>query len=756
MVTRPKSLRRVVARVVEPLASLPVLVLLYVLKLTGPAPLWLLVALVIVGSVVGQPEIQRRLAGPRRRLHRPIALQFGLTGLTIYLSGWGPLLAIVFAIVATMYLRTFGSAAWRPALLWTVVAVVAGQASVALGWVYCYLESQTLAQAAGILGAQTAVIFIRALGVSVEQRERAEAEVRSREERFRALVQDSSDVVSVVDESGQTRYVSPAIEHLTGLGPEEFMAAEYSRWLHPGDYAEGARVFEEALADPGGEHRTELRLWHARGDLRWMEATLRNLIDNPAVGGLVVTYRDVTERRAIQERLIHDAHHDPLTGLANRAAFLSGLEQSFAEGAGGGRTPAVLFVDLDGFKQVNDTHGHQCGDELIVAVAAMLRRSVLGSDIVGRLGGDEFGVVLAGVAATDDAVTVAKRILAEMDHPVLAGGHELYARASIGVAVAEPGHTDADELLHHADIAMYGAKRRQTHSFQLYVDGMRDPAVDAVALDEQLRQAVGNGELRLHYQPIVALDGGDVIGFEALMRWQHPTRGLLPPAEFIPLAEQTGTISELGAWALEHASRQVLQWQQRVPAGRRLELSVNLSPHQLERPGLVEEVLAILARTGYDPADLVLEVTETALVKDEAAIPVLTALRAEGIRIALDDFGTGYSSLRYLTRLPVDIPKIDRCFVAELNGTGNASAVAQTMVRLAQVLHLDTVAEGIEDAAQLTELTLLGCHSGQGYHFARPLEPAAVDALITGSAQLWPSLDPEPAPLVQVEAAPRG
>ena len=675
-------------------------------------------------------------------------------GAMVYLCGWGPLLVIVFIIAATLYLDRFGSTAWRPAALWTVIVLGAGQAGIALGWIYCYL-SPTIAQTAGFLGAQTSVLLIRILGKSVEQRERAEAEVRRREERFRALVQDSSDVVSIIDRAGRTRYVSPAIEHLTGMRPDEFMAAEYQRWLHTDDHADAAEVFEQALADPGGEHRIELRLWHANGELRWMEVTLRSLLDNPAVDGLVATYRDVTERRAIQERLLHDANHDLLTGLSNRAAFLRGLQDSFRD-AEPPRTPAVLFVDLDGFKLVNDTHGHQSGDALIIAVAAMLRRSVLGSDIVGRLGGDEFGIVLTGVSSSDDAVTVAKRILAEMDHPVPVGEHQLYARASIGVAVAGPGDTDADQLLHRADIAMYGAKRRRTHSFQLYVDGMRDPDVDAVALDDELRQAVGNGELRLHYQPIVALDGGDLIGFEALMRWQHPTRGLLPPSEFIPLAEQTGTISELGAWALEHASRQVLIWQRQVPAGRRLKLSVNLSPHQLERPDLVAEVLSILARTGFHPADLVLEVTETALVKDQSAIPLLTALRAEGIRIALDDFGTGYSSLRYLTLLPVDILKIDRCFVAELNGTGSASAVAEAMVRLAQVLHLETVAEGIEDAAQLTELTLLGCQSGQGYHFARPLEPDAVGALIAGSATRWPALEvPAPlSPLVDAYGSP--
>jgi len=753
MVTPPRWLRNTAMRMPEPLLAVPVVVILREYGLIGHTPLWLLVTLVLIAGVIQQPEVQQRLIGngSRRHLHLTVALQFGLIGAIIYLSGWGPLLTMVFAILATQCLRVFGSVAWRPMVIWMVIVIAAGQAGIALGWVYCHLPTQTMAQVAGLLGAQIGLMLIRALGISAEKIERAEAAVRSREERFRALVQDSSDVVSIVDRAGQTRYVSPAIEHLTGLRPDEFMAAEYQRWLHPDDHVDAARVFEQSLADPGGEHRVELRLWHANGDLRWMEVTLRNLLDNPAVDGLVATYRDVTERRAIQERLIHDANHDLLTGLSNRAAFLRGLEDSFISGEPA-RTPAVLFVDLDGFKQVNDTHGHQAGDALIIAVAAMLRRSVLGSDIVGRLGGDEFGIVLTGVSSPDHAVTVAKRILAEMDHPVTVGDQQLYARASIGIAVAEPGDTDADELLHHADIAMYGAKRRQTHNFQLYVDGMRDPAIDALALDDELRHAVGNGELRLHYQPIVALDGGDLIGFEALMRWQHPTRGLLPPSEFIPLAEQTGTISELGAWALEHASRQVLDWQQQVPAGRRLKLSVNLSPHQLERTDLVTEVLTILRRTGFHPDDLVLEVTETALVKDESAIPLLTALRAEGIRIALDDFGTGYSSLRYLTRLPVDILKIDRCFVAELNGTGSASAVAEAMVRLAQVLHLETVAEGIEDAAQLTELTLLGCQSGQGYHFARPLEAGAVDRLIAGSATRWPALD-VPAPLVPAEGA---
>jgi diguanylate cyclase (GGDEF)-like protein/PAS domain S-box-containing protein len=467
------SLRNAAARVAEPLFALPVVYLLHHYGLLGHAPPWLLMVLLTVSAATQQPEVQRRLAGGR--LHLGVALSLGCVMLMTYMTGWGPLLTIVGALVATMHLRTAGGRVWRPVLGWTLVFGAIGQAGIALGWVFTY-ASPTVAQAGGLLGLQTSAILIRALGVSAEQRERAEAEVRSREERFRALVQDSSDAVSVVEAGGRTVYVSPAIEHITGLTPEEFVESEYSRrWVYASDLEAATAAFTGALADPGGEHRVELRMRHKDGDLRWMEVSMRNLIDSPAVGGLVITYRDVTERHAIQERLIHDANHDPLTGLANRAAFLRGLERSCAAG----RSPAVMFVDLDGFKKVNDTLGHQAGDTLIIEVAGMLRRSVLGSDVVGRLGGDEFGVVLPGVASREDAATVARRILAEMDNPVLIDGREVFARASIGVAVAEPGHAGADELLHHADLAMYGAKRGGTHRFQLYTEGVVGAAATA-------------------------------------------------------------------------------------------------------------------------------------------------------------------------------------------------------------------------------------------------------------------------------------
>jgi diguanylate cyclase (GGDEF)-like protein/PAS domain S-box-containing protein len=724
MAVRWTSVRRIASEAFEALVALPFIAGLHWLGLGGRWPLWVILTVLLCSGTVGLASVQQRLARghPGGRVVTRLGLHFVLVTVLVYGLGWGPLLAVGFIVISTMHIRTSGAAAWRPSLLWSIAGIVAGQLAVAVGWVYSYLPG-SYAQAVGVLGGLAAALTIRAVGLATERREQAEAAVRASEERFRALVQDSHDVVAVADRDGRITYISPVVERITGFRAEEFIGTTHHAWVHPDDMPVAERVLAGAATDPGGQHAAELRTRHRDGGWIWVEVTVRNLLDNPALGGIVANYRDITERRAVQERLAYDASHDSLTGLLNRGAFLRGLE----EATDGGGT-AVLFIDLDGFKQVNDSLGHEAGDALIVAAAGMLRRSVLGSDLVGRLGGDEFGIVLTRIDNPDHAVVVAKRILAEMDHPVRLAGHDVHVRASIGVAISRPD--DHGDLLHRADVAMYAAKRRHTHSFQIYVDGLADPQQDTVALEEDLRFAVRDGQLRLQYQPIVALDGGEVLGVEALVRWAHPTRGLLGPQAFIPLAEETGLIAELGEWVLEQACRQVRAWQLRLRPGRRLSLSVNVSPRQLADDGLVDRVAAILGRTGFDPYDLVLEVTESALVDEAAAVPQLNALSAIGIRIALDDFGTGYSSLRYLTRLPVNILKIDRCFVAELNGTPAASAVAEAVVRLAQILHLDTVAEGVEDPAQANELTLLGCRTGQGYLFARPLDAADIESLI--------------------------
>ncbi|GAA3300586.1 bifunctional diguanylate cyclase/phosphodiesterase [Dactylosporangium vinaceum] len=426
---------------------------------------------------------------------------------------------------------------------------------------------------------------------------------------------------------------------------------------------------------------------------------------------------------------------DSLTGLANRRELRIALRAAVDRQRRTGNPMAALVLDLNGFKQVNDNYGHAVGDRMLVAFAEILRRTVRAGDVAARLGGDEFAVLLPELRRGEDAIAVAERILAACNAPLLIGGNTLHLKGSIGIAIAESA-ADAPELPHRADIAMYAAKRSGTLGWVMYSAEAVEAERAAAALAEDLAAAVPEGQLRLLYQPIVALATGDLVAAESLVRWQHPRLGLLGPDRFIPAAERTGLINEIGAWVLGEACRQVGQWQAMLPPGRSMYVSVNLSPVQLEQPDLAAAVLAVLDRTGYDPRNLVLEITESALVDDRSAVPQLEELRRHGVRIALDDFGTGYSSLRYLTRLPVDILKLDRCFVNELNGEREGAAVAEAVIRLSQILHMDTVAEGIEHEAQATELTLLGYRNAQGYFYARPLPPADLEARLprVGSA----------------------
>jgi diguanylate cyclase (GGDEF)-like protein len=447
-------------------------------------------------------------------------------------------------------------------------------------------------------------------------------------------------------------------------------------------------------------------------------------------GASVMTF-GVAARQVVALRENHAlVRTDGLTGLANRLRLNDSLHRAAERSRRTGARVAALAIDLDGFKQVNDSLGHEAGDAVLTAFADALRRTLRPDDLSARLGGDEFAVLLENVGE-DEAIAVAERIVASLCEPVTVGAEKVRIRASVGIAVSAPGgELHPRDLLHHADIAMYAAKRQHRSGWRLYSEEAMRQDRDAAALRDDLLHAVESDQLRVLYQPIVTLATGALVAVEALVRWHHPTRGVVPPTEFIPLAEELGVIDDIGAWVLEQSCRQVRAWQERLAPGRALHLSVNFSAHQLRRPTLAAEVLETLARTGLDPHDLVLEITESALVDDDSAVPQLHELRHHGVRVALDDFGTGYSSLRYLTRLPVDILKLDRCFVAELNGDPEGSAVAEAVIRLGRILHLDTVAEGIEDPAQATELTLLGCRNAQGYHFARPLAADVLSELL--------------------------
>jgi diguanylate cyclase (GGDEF)-like protein len=435
-----------------------------------------------------------------------------------------------------------------------------------------------------------------------------------------------------------------------------------------------------------------------------------------------------TLRQALALRENHElAITDPLTGLANRARLHDALGRALVRGHRSGQRVAVLLADLNGFKEVNDTLGHAAGDHLLREFSQMLRRAVLGGDVVGRLGGDEFAVVLHDIGSAENVAAVVRRLRSEMQLPIMVGDVVVRIDAAVGYALSDPGELDVDEVLRRADEEMYRVKRAG-----------KAAAESGAAVDEDLaadlQKAASAGELRVHYQPIVRLLDGTVTGVEALLRWEHPTRGLLAPLTFIPLAEQTGAIVGIGAWVLEEACGQLASWRQ---DGHDLYLTVNLSPRQLE-PGLAGRVSAVLDRVGLEARHLIIEVTESVEVGDPIAVEQLRQLRDLGIRIALDDFGTGYSTLRYLTMLPVDILKIDRSFVARLNGTPNGAMVVETLVRMGRRMSLGTVAEGVESLTQAAELADLGCDHAQGFHFAKPMPGVDVQVLLENGVERVP------------------
>ncbi|MFI5842187.1 putative bifunctional diguanylate cyclase/phosphodiesterase [Catenuloplanes sp. NPDC051500] len=414
---------------------------------------------------------------------------------------------------------------------------------------------------------------------------------------------------------------------------------------------------------------------------------------------------------------------DPLTGLANLAGLRAGLHR--ATGPYG-----ILLIDLDDFKPVNDRYGHETGNVLLTHVAQLLRGQIRVSDLAARVGGDEFVIVLFDLESDAEAGAVAERVLAAFaSTPVEVGEHVIHAHASIGVATSIAGE-DAKAVQHRADMAMYEAKRNDKHGWRAYDPSMTDQRTREAILADLLELAIDAGQLHVHYQPIVDLATGRTVGVEALARWDHPSYGSVPPSEFVPIAERSQLIHTVGLWILEEACAQVQDWQLRQHHDP-LHLSVNLSPRQLLKPGIVADIVGVLERTGLSPAHLTLEITETAIVVADTAAPILAEFRALGIRIAIDDFGTGYSSLQYLIGLPIDVLKIDRAFVTQLDSTTRGAAVAEAVVRLGQILGLDTVAEGIESPAQVAELQLLGCTSGQGYLFSPPRPAAEIEASLS-------------------------
>ena len=543
------------------------------------------------------------------------------------------------------------------------------------------------------------------------------------EARFRSLVQNSSDVIFIIEPDTTIRYTSPSARKVLGLHSKDLVGTKLINHVHPEDKQLATRFFtalqESSDGTPGVQ---DWRLLRTDGPLIWTENTGTNLIREPTVEGFVINTRDVSERRTLQSRLAHQAFHDELTRLANRALFLNRVEHAVARVPRGKHLSAVLFLDLDGFKKVNDSLGHAVGDELLVATASRLMTCVRPGDTTARLGGDEFAVLLEDVDGMGDVMVVAERISSSLGAAFQLDGREVFVGVSIGIAELHMGDSP-DEVIRNADLAMYFAKSRRKGHYAVYEPSMHNEMMEHLELEVDLRGAVERNEFEMHYQPIINLISGEVYGAEALIRWNHPSRGLIPPGKFVELAEETGLIIPMGRWVLREACERARDWRARLPgSGRPLQISVNVSARHFQDPSLLQDVQQALNDSGLEPWALTLEITESVLMhSSESTLARLRALKALGLKLAIDDFGTGYSSLGYLQQFPIDMLKIDRSFVEPVGIEEVDPVLARAIIALSRAMQIETIAEGIERPEQRDGLRVLGCNLGQGYYFAKPM-----------------------------------
>ncbi len=488
------------------------------------------------------------------------------------------------------------------------------------------------------------------------------------EARFRALVQHSSDMIAIVERDATVRYASPAVSQILRRDALGLVGTSLLDLLEPHE-VQRARAFLDGLVSGGSTGPVEWSFQLPNGIARNLETIATNLLDDPDVHGIVLNSRDVTERKALEEQLVHRAFHDGLTGLANRALFYDRIVHAQARTDRDGGQLAVLFLDLDEFKTVNDSLGHTAGDLLLVAFAQRLQVALRATDTIARFGGDEFAILVEDVQDLAAAITLAEVCLEECVAPFELGAQDVFVRISIGVTMSRPGQ-QPDELLREADVALYAAKANGKGRLEVFDSAMDARARERLQTEIELRRALSQGELRVYYQPIVSLADRSISGVEALARWEHPRRGIVAPVDFIPIAEETGLIVPIGQWVLEQACLQVRKWRDHNPALRSLVVSVNLSARQFQTPDLVLEIMRAVTDAGLEPTALKLEITESTVMQDpEAAASTLRQLKALGFQLAIDDFGTGYSSLSYLKRFPVDTLKIDRSFVDGLRAS---------------------------------------------------------------------------------------
>jgi len=826
-----------------PLAAVAILVLRQ-LGLVARTPIWLIPLILVGGQLLTTASgLWWDRSHTRLRLHVLVASQMILVTATIYATGWGPALGIGLVLVGQDALAMTGSSSQRVVLGWTIACLAAGQGLVALRWVPSLVPIPEVHGLAVLMAIGIAFSY-RSLRSALIDREEAAALTESRERRFRALVQSSSDLVFAVDADSTVTYASPSCTKVLGYEPEDLLGSETGMLVHDEDIEDLRATLNQTVGVPGGSVEFSLRVRHHDGSWRWLEGLATNLLDDPAVEGMVINARDVTERRARLERhtamsdlgrevlrattleasvastvgvinrivharasrvvdpdengrpeehlsgasstpheragsdsfddppslrvpvgdpeqplayievlkdgvvtaedeqfvesvsgivlsatirfgaedaIRHQAMHDPLTGLPNRVLFKDRLEHALSRRARNARYVAVMVVDLDSFKNVNDSLGHLAGDALLMAVADRFGARLRGFDTIARLGGDEFALLFDELDAADQAGRVAQRVLDALVSPLSLPDREVAIGASVGIALTNRSDTEADRLLADADAAMYRAKREGKGCYRVFEAAMHTAAVERMNLEQELRTAIRDGALTVYYQPIIETTTGRVTSLEALARWHHPTRGFVPPDTFIPLAEESGLIVDLGRTVLLEACRQAREWHRRLPE-LRPNISVNASRLQLASPSFIEHVSDALARADLDPSSLIIEVTESILASESNnVITTLDALRRTGVRVAIDDFGTGYSSFAALAELPIDILKIDKRFIDNLVYDDQGRGFVNAIMQLAVTLHLETTAEGVEELEQCYALALLGCTHMQGFIFSPPM-----------------------------------
>lgn len=572
------------------------------------------------------------------------------------------------------------------------------------------------------------------LSAQLAEQEQIRKALYESEEQFRNVFDCAASGMVLVDATSRRLLkVNAAFCEMVGYKENELLKKDFQILLHDND----GQLFEAELVDlrkgTARAHRAEKRIRHKNGNILWVMWSASIAHDlNTGSPHFIFQLQDITDRKRAEEQLMHDALHDSLTGLPNRALFMDRLNLAFQRAKRHFDTRfAVLYLDFDRFKLINDTLGHICGDQLLIKVSRRIEEALRASDTIARLGGDEFALLIEDVKNDAEAVDVVARIQQELTNPFDINGHEIFITTSIGIAYWSRDYDDPELLLRDADTALYQAKRNGRARHEIFNPTMRERASRLLQLETDLRRAVERSEFCLHYQPVVDLINFRLRGFEALVRWNHPTYGLIQPGEFIPLAEETNLILQLGEWVLIEACRQLHEWQTRFEKCADLWVSVNVSGKQFMQANFVAQVKSALRATSVAPNCLKLEITESAMMENvDFAVKTLKQIKEFGVKLSVDDFGTGYSSLSYLHRLPLDSLKIDRSFVKNLNEGDENMEIVKTIIMLAQALKLNVVAEGIETFDQIFHLQTLSCGLGQGYYFAKPLDAKTFEGLL--------------------------